>query len=245
MLSGLLNRLRPPREYTDGSRRIHRICIHGEKFLFADGLLSEGAAIVAGELENGGYPVDRIPFQPGDTVIDIGAHVGVISCYLGRRFPFLRIYAFEPMEENYRNLLWNLDRNRVTNVIPARKAITADGRTLAMIMHANNTGGATGQLRNMHLPDHVVCEVESSTLDAVFGANRIERCRLLKIDCEGSEHEILTGFSKLGQVEYLCGEFHINEHLKAKGYSSERLIEHCGRFIDPAKITVTSITMAQ
>ena len=189
--------------------------------------------------------MNQIPFIHGDVVIDVGAHIGLVSCLLGRRYPFLRIYAFEPNEENYRNLLLNLKMNRISNVIPSQRAITADGRVLSMIMNANNTGGATGQLRDLHLPGHTNWEAESTTLDAVFEENGIARCRLLKIDCEGSEHEILSTFSRLGQVEYLCGEFHINDYLKGKGYSTEGLLAHCKRYVDPRKIVVTEIEMAQ
>jgi hypothetical protein len=51
------------------------------------------------------YGLETIGFQPGDIVIDVGAHLGLVSLYLAKRWPFLRIYA--------RNMDTCLRRNRV------------------------------------------------------------------------------------------------------------------------------------
>jgi FkbM family methyltransferase len=211
----------------------------------ADGLSSYAALIVAAELRKGCYALDEIDFSPGDIVIDVGAHVGLVSCYLAKRHPFLTIYAFEPFRENYENLILNLKNNGIKNVLPSNRAITSDGRSFKMKVHSGNTGGATGQTRSVDDPDHTCFEVPSTTLDRVFEENRIERCKLLKIDCEGSEHEILNTCSVLSKVEYLRGEFHINDALRERGCSVEQLIDRCSREIRPENVKVQTITMAQ
>jgi hypothetical protein len=66
----------------------------------------------------------------------------------------------------------------------------------------------------------------------------------LKIDCEGSEHEILRAAHVLDRVEYLSGEFHINARLTALGHSLEGLRDFAARFIPPERIRVTAVTMS-
>lgn len=78
--------------------------INGVALLAYDEEGSLAADPVAGELWQDIYGLDAIPFQPGDCVIDIGAHIGLVSMYLARRWPFLRIHAFEPHPINHREL---------------------------------------------------------------------------------------------------------------------------------------------
>jgi hypothetical protein len=92
---------------------------------------------------------------------------------------------------------------------------------------------------------HTTFEVPSTTLDRVFEENGIVRCRLLKIDCEGSEHEVLSTCTVLGRVDYLRGEFHINEYLREKGYSTEKLLARCKSQISPENVKVQVINMAE
>ena len=50
--------------------------------------------------------------------------------------------------------------------------------------------------------------VPSLSLDEIFTKYAIERCKLLKIDCEGAEFEILSRTKVLDRVEHLRGEIH-------------------------------------
>ena len=54
----------------------------------------------------------------------------------------------------------------------------------------------------------------------------ITRCKILKIDVEGMEHETLLNTSVLPKVDYVVGEFHINKRLQEAGYSVEKLAKH-------------------
>jgi len=200
---------------------------------------------VCKELKKDCYNIEHIPFEDNDIVMDIGAHVGVFSIYLAKKFPFIKIYSYEPIPENYENLAKNIEINNVKNITIFNKAITGDRRTLDMSMHFINTGGATAQLKNIKLPEHSYYNVESLTLDDIFETQNIKKCKLLKIDCEGSEYEILFNSKELRNIEYLSGEFHINEYLKNKDYSIEKLYEYCKKYIKPKNITYTCCYMAE
>lgn len=178
-------------------------------------------------------------------MIDIGAHVGVFSIYLAKKYPFIKIYSYEPVPENFQNFKKNIQINNVLNIKIYNKAITCDGRNLKMTMHFLNTGGASAQLKNMQLPEHSYYNVESENLDDIFETHNIKKCKLLKIDCEGSEYEILFNSKRLNSIEYLSGEFHINEYLKNKGYSIEGLYEYCKKYVKLKNISYTSCDMAE
>ncbi len=81
--------------------------------------------------------------------------------------------------------------------------------------------------------------IPSTTLDSIFEAFGIRKCKVLKIDCEGSEHEILASTTRLRDIEYLIGEFHINARLVSEGHTVRGLISHCAKSIHPSKIMVT------
>ncbi|WIH87734.1 hypothetical protein [Brachyspira pilosicoli] len=79
----------------------------GEPYYFYDAITSRTVFFVTREINNDEYsPIfKKIDFKEGDVVLDIGANVGMVSILLVKKFPFLKIYSFEPMKNNYENLL--------------------------------------------------------------------------------------------------------------------------------------------
>ena len=205
---------------------------------------STASDIIAAGLQSDEYHLGPIDFQPGDTVIDIGGHIGLFSIYLAKKYPFLKILAFEPIPVSYRMFRKNLELNEIRNVRLYNLAVTSDRRELAMVVHLQgNTGGATANLRNLDLEGHARFRCSSLTLDDIFRSFLIDSCKLLKIDCEGSEHEILLTSRCLHRVQHLRGEFHINQHLRVQGYSIGRLARHCRKFIKPERVVFTRCKM--
>jgi FkbM family methyltransferase len=234
------------RSRSESQAPVKHIRLNGVPLNIADHPNSEAVRIVAGELVRDAYRLERIPFRPGDVVVDIGAHVGMVSTYLGKRFPYLKIFAYEPIPQNFQNLELNLRINKVTNVKPRNMAVTSDGRNLEMTVHFSNSGGASAHLAELDLPDHFRLSVRSTTLDAIFADNDISRCRVLKLDCEGTEHEILHHTRSLDKIDFLVAEFHINNYLsKEKGFSLQTLIELCEASFDERHLTYSTIKMAE
>ena len=218
-----------------GAKKLHRFEINHIELLAYDQYESEAVDRVAGELQGDAYGLERIPFQPGDVVIDIGTHVGLVSMYLAKRWPFLRIEAFEPYRANHENCANNLCLNHVSNVRLFRQAVTADGRNIVLRCLPSNTGGATAIFG---LGSAGPSEpVDSTTLpDILEGALAPgQRCRLLKIDCEGMEYEILSQPRALERVDYLAAEFHEGELYSRDGRCSvnhgaaRTLFDFCAR----------------
>jgi FkbM family methyltransferase len=145
------------------------------------------------------YNTDALALDENSVIVDIGAHVGVVSMTLAKRHG-CRVYAYEPQPENYRRLLENIALNGLGHlIIPHPYAVTGDGRDVTISHDERNSGGGsiykgTGEwVKSVTLPD-ILAEV----------GGRID---LLKIDCEGAEYEIFEG-ADLSGIKAIRAEFH-------------------------------------
>jgi FkbM family methyltransferase len=237
--AGLPRATRPLRK-----RRLHAVQVRSIPLLAYDERDSWAVDLIVKEFAHDIYGLDAIDFRPGDVVIDIGAHVGLVSLYLAKRHPDVRIHAFEPHPLNYENCVDNLRLNDVSNVRPYRRAVTGDGRALTLRSLSRNTGGASAAFE---MTGSVASgPVESMTLDDIFDQLLAlgQRCRLLKIDCEGLEYEILPHARALDRVDYLVGEFHEApsrvHDVRATGLTgnARELIDFCQTHLPPERVRI-------
>jgi FkbM family methyltransferase len=198
-----------------------------------DDYYSSSLEVTIRELDADLYRVSDITFNRGDIVIDIGAYIGLFSMHLAKKHPDIMIYAFEPISINYRNMLRGIEANGIRNIRPFQLAVTADGRELEMLYSHSFTGGSTTlEIQKEDISSaHLVEKVSSKTLDQIFAEFGIDRCKLLKIDCEGNEYEILYNTKYLDRISHIRGEFHINKTLAAKGYTIEGLVDYLSKTI--------------
>ncbi|MGH2684054.1 MAG: FkbM family methyltransferase, partial [Actinomycetota bacterium] len=214
----------------DAGVQVRELHIAGVDLVLSDFEGSVALDVIGSEIGTGAYDFSDIDFRPGDVVVDIGGHVGSVSIWLAKAHPFLRIVTFEPLPPLFALLQRNLERNGVRNVTALNRAVTGDGRDLEMVAHfGTNTGGGTAQLRYLDMADHDHFVVPSSTLDDVLDEFGIGHLKLLKIDCEGSEYEVLFSSRRVGDIEHVRGEFHENPYLREKGYSMEALERYIER----------------
>ena len=124
--------------------------------------------------------------REGQTVIDVGAHVGyfaaIASVVVG---PTGRVFAFEPRPLNHRYLIRHISSNRLENITPFRVGVAAKrGRRRFEV----NTGTGTG-----HLSPEGALEIDTVSIDEEVAAGRLPAPDLIKIDVEGGEIEVLQG----------------------------------------------------
>lgn len=201
-------------------------------FAFYDLITSDTVKIVENEIE--AYKFDIIDFKEGDIIIDIGANIGITSIYLAKKYPFVKIYSFEPVKQNYDNLLKNIELNNIDkNIIKAHNmAVTKDGRDVNLSIPLFNTGASNIYNNNHGRISNININVKSITLNDIFSKYNINKCKLLKIDCEGSEYEILynTDISYLKNCENIRGEFHGDIDEK------KELFDYCKKYIHNIEI---------
>src|SRR5436190_4704019 len=72
--------------------------------------------------------------QPGDTFVDLGAHVGFFSLVVGRHVPGVKVIAFEPNAKNFRILLANTAANDLNQIICEPIAISDTSGTATLYL---------------------------------------------------------------------------------------------------------------
>ena len=152
------------------------------------------------------YCLDEINFQDNDLVIDCGANIGELYLALDEKKIKISYIAFEPdkkafssLEKNTKNAnkqLYNLalsDKNEKQN------------------LYTDTDGGNTSL---SEFESTTIEEIDTKTLDSF----NLKNIKLLKIDAEGHEPEVLTGLTEtLKNVEYIA-----IDHSDERGFNQEK-----------------------
>jgi len=183
------------------------------------------------------YRLDSIPLAPDALVLDIGAHVGTVSCYFAKTRSDLRVVAVEPGDPQWALLSRNVEVNLPPDPPSGRHhayhvAVTGDRRTVALAQSPMNSGSAS-------IYTDGEATIQSVTLTDLLDEHG-PRAGLLKIDCEGAEHEVLTD-DVLDRVDYLVGEFH---HCPARGHDAHALLDRVRARLGADRVRVTVVEVA-
>lgn len=128
----------------------------------------------------------------GDTVIDVGANVGCFTLMAAAMVgPSGRVMALEPEPDTYEQLVRNVARSGLRNILTRRVAV--GGRSGIARLHVTKVALYSSMYDSVDGRASVGTQEEVAvvTLGQVMAETGIERCHYLKIDCEGCEHEIL------------------------------------------------------
>ncbi|MFZ0042496.1 MAG: FkbM family methyltransferase [Solirubrobacteraceae bacterium] len=131
--------------------------------------------------------------SPGDTVLDVGANIGLFTDHLARVVgPQGRVIAFEPHPAYARDLSRIADARKNVTLITAAVSDTPGSARLSVPEMTSGPNRTMGSLQpRPEASQGEVVDVPTTTLDeATASASGV---RLLKIDVEGHEHEALLG----------------------------------------------------
>jgi len=148
-------------------------------------------------------PVWDIPRNA--TIIDIGGHIGSFTLSAAKQAPEGKIFTFEPEADNFALLTENITLNHIDNIHAFNLAVSESNDRKTFYRDPLNSAES-----GFFKKTGTMFEVEAITLAKIFEENNIEMCQLLKIDCEGSEYEILFGLplSILSRIEKISMEVH-------------------------------------
>jgi FkbM family methyltransferase len=151
-----------------------------------------------------------IAVRPGDTVVDIGAHVGVFSLYAAQRGA-ARIVAFEPAGENAVLLRANVSANNAERISVHDAAVTGVDGTAHLLPGRESVGGRVRESTRGR-PDGPgdAIGVKALSLQSAIEMEGLDFVDFLKIDCEGSEGAIFESAppSVLERVRAIVLEYH-------------------------------------
>jgi FkbM family methyltransferase len=170
------------------------------------------------------------------TIVDVGANVGSFAVYAAQPDRDVRIYCYEPEQQNFCLLKQNIRINGLEGRVSAFQCAVASSegrRNLAVV---------ACPLNSFHvLPDGGRYQiVDCTTLKNILADHHLEAIDLLKMNCEGAEYEILEGCSK-SQFERIANirlEYHnldasrsgesLSRYLETRGYRIERFTRRLG-----------------
>jgi FkbM family methyltransferase len=177
-----------------------------------------------------------IPFARLTTALDVGAHVGIWSHLCQQQAPHIQITAIEPHADNYAAL--------VDHCLPIE---TVNG----WVGYRDNAVGLccreqmSGSHYVLHTGESPVANSEIIPLPQRYTLEDFAPFDLLKLDCEGSEFDILLNCTPatLHRIQVIVGEYHLDfgsfstiaTRLTAFGFeltiNPQPIAQHLGHFL--------------
>jgi len=151
------------------------------------------------------YDVDGFEINSSDIIIDIGAHIGLFSLLVSQFCKTGKIFSFEPIRENFDLLVSNLALNHIENVFPFNVGVSKKSGKLNLFL--NNDQSA----HSIFPKGPKSITVEATSLQKIFDEKQISSCKLLKLDCEGAEYDIIDSLPAeyLDKIQNMAIEYHL------------------------------------
>lgn len=160
---------------------------------------------------------------PGDVVFDIGANIGAFSLWVAQRSPGTRVLAYEPSAENLSTLSVNL-AGWPHGVRPIQQAISGSAGRVMVV-----DGGSRSldhRVERIDTNEPNIQTIEARTLGAILQDAQVERVDMLKMDIEGSEHDVFQTLEPDTQRRFarIAIEYHDNIRPGTKSLVIQRLL---------------------
>lgn len=130
--------------------------------------------------------------KPDSIYCDIGAWIGPTVLYASKLCK--QVYCFEPDYNAYRYLLWNIELNKLDNVLPFNMALSDRNGVFRMAPFGKSLGDTTSSLLNAGKPGSI--SVAAITLKTAQDIALPKQIDFLKIDIEGAEFALLPAIKE-------------------------------------------------
>jgi len=152
---------------------------------------------------NNVYEIDTL--DQNDVIIDIGSHCGYFA-KLCLDKGSKQVFLYEPEEKNYNILLKNLSQYqgwKAHNVAVWKK----ESNDLEFYTYSEykNTG-LNSIFKSPYIEPSEIKQIKSISLDNILSF--FDEVKLLKVDAEGSEYDILMNSNLIHKVKKIVGEYH-------------------------------------
>ena len=135
--------------------------------------------------------------QNNNVIIDIGAHVGIFTLRAARKARNGVVVAVEPYPPNYKLLMYNINYNKIENVIPINCALSnSTGVTKLYIATDSLSHSITEKRKISNYVAERYVEVKTQTLDELLDKLKLREVNFIKINAEGAELSILKGATR-------------------------------------------------
>jgi FkbM family methyltransferase len=142
--------------------------------------------------------------QPGSTVVDVGANIGIFSLYAAHNKAAM-VLAYEPSAESYSILLRNIKANQLEQSVIAKQlaVVGTPGEQVRFPVKSS--------MYNAIITDDNETDFEwVNTIGLPEILDQMGNISLLKLDCEGAEYDILAcaGEDVYAKIQHIRLEYH-------------------------------------
>jgi len=131
----------------------------------------------------------------GNIVVDVGANIGWHTLEFAKLVGESgKVFAFEPVQENFDLLQKNINENNYQNIICVQKAVSNQIKQVTMELSTRIGDHRIIEKKNSNEP---TIEIDSITLDTFF--KNETKIDFLKIDAEGYDFFVLEGAKQIIQ----------------------------------------------
>lgn len=191
----------------------------------------------------GYYNLNMVPLldkllKPGMTVIDIGANIGEITMVSAKRVGVSgRVISFEPVDKVASALIFNIQRNNLTQVHVVQSGLSDVARRSVPIYDSygsaasDDENAGRGSLYGNGSGNKPLQNVSITTLDLWATEQPLQRIDLIKIDIEGAELSCLRGAAAtLAKFHPMLIVEVQDESATAAGYRTKDILQFLSSF---------------
>jgi FkbM family methyltransferase len=138
--------------------------------------------------------------RPGDTFVDVGAYFGYYSLLASKLVGKSgRVVAIEASPQNFTLLRQNLECNGVQNVRALNAAASDHEESIQLYSDMHRYTGCTTTMKEWadRYKLRPVCKVHALPLSVLLKPDEIQAARLIKIDVEGGEWQVVSGMAEI------------------------------------------------
>ena len=187
-----------------------------------------GLNILRGHYEQDEIRFVRRTLRPGDSAIDVGGHIGFFTMQMAAAVGAEgRVYAFEPLDSNASLLERSIAENGFSDRVRFQRAAVgaAPGTaTLTFPVETLNSGGAyLLRAGSVPLAGNQKKDVPLVALDALELRRPV---RLIKMDVEGAELQVLRGAARILAEDkpVILSELHPTQLERASGITAQEFL---------------------
>jgi FkbM family methyltransferase len=141
-------------------------------------------------------------------IFDGGANVGNYCFLANEIMPECTIYAFEPVDATYQQLLKNI--HNIQHIVPVKKGLFKENCASVINLFNSDEHSSLYDIQGLKTVSNQTQQIELICGDDFMKENNITSIDLLKLDVEGAEFDALIGFKnairkgsiKMVQFEY-------------------------------------------
>jgi len=155
-----------------------------------------------------------------DTLVDVGANIGVYTVLIGRLPQIRRVLSFEPLRRNFNQLSGNIFANGLDSKVDAyRVALSDHAAQRTIYVDPTSTGVSRLELADCGRDTTVFTQQEQIRTACFDDLVTLENRRIyLKIDIEGHALQTLTGMERLFKSNVVFMQIEIDEATEASVY---------------------------